>query len=265
MALVDAHCHFERPEFDGHRERLLEQMSAAGIRGLVMPGTTRESWSVQQSLCRHYPTLGFAPGLHPWWASDHTPQDLEALEDVLQASDPALAGIGECGLDRLKGHLDDQYSWFEAQVALARDYDLPLLIHSVRTHETVIRVLGQCRYARPALLHGFSGSYEQGCQLMGAGLFIGVTGLILWERARKTRDAVARLPLDALIVETDAPDMPLPGMSRGDNTPLALTRILDALAAVRPESRPEIEAQLARNVAKIYPTLSSGAWQMGGG
>lgn len=251
-ALVDAHCHFERQAFVGRRQAILADCALQGIKALVMPATVRADWPVQAALAAKHQALYYAPGLHPWWAEEHQEHDLVALNDWLQQDDSKLLGIGECGLDRLRGDLSRQQPWFEAQVELAKKYRLPLLIHSVRSHESVLRVLKAARYSEPALLHGFAGSYQQAVQFIDQGLTLGVTGLITHERSHKTRDALARVPLDKLVLETDAPDMPLAGMARGQNSPLALTRILDCLCQLRPEPPGLIRQQLLANVRALY-------------
>lgn len=250
--LIDAHCHFARAEFDGRREALLSRAASCGIRALVMPATRRGDWPDLEALSEQHRGLYYAPGLHPWWAEQHCPEDLQALAQWLKRDHPRLLAIGECGLDRLKGELSQQMPWFEAQVALARDHGLPLLIHSVRSHERVLSVLKAARYSGPSLLHGFAGSYEQARQLVNQGLFLGVTGLITHDRARKTRDALARVPLDSLVLETDAPDMPLAGMRRGENTPLSLIRILDRLCGIRDEPREQVVTRLRQNTERLF-------------
>ncbi|TVP56055.1 MAG: TatD family deoxyribonuclease [Halomonadaceae bacterium] len=256
--LVDAHCHFERQEFAGRRAALLEECALEGIQALVMPGTVRAEWPLLEALAAEHDALYYAPGLHPWWADEHQEHDLEALDQWLQQrregrqGQSRLLAVGECGLDRLKGDLARQQPWFEAQVSLAKKYQLPLLIHSVRTHDSVLSVLKRAHYAGPALLHGFSGNYQQASQLIDHGLYLGVTGTITHERASKTRDALSRVPIESLVLETDAPDMPLAGMARGQNSPLALTRILASLCQLRPEAPATIRQQLLGNVQTLY-------------
>lgn len=250
--LIDAHCHFARPEFDSRREALLDQAARAGIRALVMPATRREDWPLLASLASQFSALYYAPGLHPWWAEQHRQEDFQALEQWLEQRDSRLLAIGECGLDRLKGDSTKQRPWFEGQVQLAREHRLPLLIHSVRTHEAVLSVLKAERFTGPALLHGFAGSYEQARQLVDQGLYLGVTGLITHPRARKTCDALSRAPLEALVLETDAPDMPLAGMAKGENSPLALTRILECLCELRSEPREQLVHQIGQNTERLF-------------
>jgi len=252
MRLIDAHCHFEHAVFDGRRPAILAQCLELGITGLVIPSTREAEWSRVKAVAHDHDNLFYGLGLHPWWAEEHSEAHLNALAADVKRGDPQLVAIGECGLDRLKGDVTQQLPWFQAQVALARDFRMPLMIHSVRTHEDVIRVLRQTGFSGRGLLHGFSGSYQQARQLVGRGLTIGVTGVITYERARKTRDAVARLPLSSLVLETDAPDMPPAGLAKGENSPLQLTAILDALVALRQEQRGEIVAALQANARQLY-------------
>ena len=217
--LVDAHCHFDFPVFDGHRDAILEQAEAIGISTLVVPGTCPADWQRLRDLAGYYPALRYAPGIHPWWLDRIGPDAVDQLEAELQQPGQERVAIGECGLDLLGANYEGQRELFRAQVQLATRYLYPLLIHSVRAHDEVAALLKREQYALPALVHGFSGSWQQAARLMDQGLYIGVGGVITHDRARKTRDTIQRLPATALVIETDAPDMPPSGVRKGQNTP----------------------------------------------
>jgi TatD DNase family protein len=142
--------------------------------------------------------------------------------------------------------------WFEAQVALAGSLRLPLVVHSVRTHDEVAAVLRRSRPDVPVLVHGFSGSYQQGKALVDLGCFLGIGGVITHDRARKTRGAVSRLPAEAMVLETNAPDMPPAGVARGDNEPANLRQVLTALAELKGQGEERLAEQLAQNVGRLY-------------
>jgi TatD DNase family protein len=160
--------------------------------------------------------------------------------------------VGECGLDRLRGNMNDQYPWFEAQIALASELGLTLVIHSVRAHDEVHATLRRMNWSGRALLHGFSGSFQQAKKLIDQGGFIGVGGVITHSRASKTRDAIARLPLESLVLETDAPDMAPKGIEAGSNSPLYLRRILDSLCEIRGEPPDQLAGVLFENTERLY-------------
>lgn len=251
LGLVDAHCHFDFPVFERRRTSLLAQARAAGITDIVIPGVRRCDWPRVQAAAEH-PGVHYCLGIHPWFVAEHKSADLDALKDALSSRPPGCVALGECGLDRLHGTLAEQQRWFDSQVEIARDVDVPLVIHSVRTHDEVAAVLRRKQFSGRVLVHGFSGSEQQARKLIELGCFIGVGGVITHDRATKTRGAIARLPLSALVIETDAPDMAPAGVAQGANSPLNLPLVLQALAALRTESIEVLAQALRANVKTLY-------------
>ncbi len=252
MELVDAHCHFDFPEFDGRREEVLARARSHGVSRLVIPGVTRRHWERVVGTAASLPGVFYCLGIHPWFVQEHGQDDLGALESRLARKDSRCVGLGECGLDRLQGELSQQLPWFEAQVDLAARLDCPLVIHSVRTHDEVHGVLKARSFDGKVLVHGFSGSYQQARKLVDLGCYIGIGGVITHARAKKTRDTVSRLPLEALVLETDAPDMPPEGVAKGMNSPEQLPAIFSALAGLRREPPEQLYEQLLGNVSELY-------------
>ena len=252
MKLVDAHCHFDFPMFDGHRDEILARSLSLGIERVVVPGVRQDDWDRVEATVLAHDALYYCLGIHPWYIDDQSSDALDELERRLSRRPARCVALGECGLDRLRGDLDRQRPWFEAQVELARDLGWPLVIHSVKTHDEVAATLKSCRFSGRALVHGFSGSFQQATKLLDLGCKIGVGGVITHERARKTRSTVARLPLDALVLETDAPDMAPAGVEKGQNSPEYLPQIFDALAGLRIESDEQIWQTLKDNVEGLY-------------
>lgn len=252
MKLVDAHCHFDFPRFDGRRTSELRAASDEGVVGLVIPGVRRADWQRVEKTALAHPGLYYCLGIHPWFVAEHTAEDLESLEQILTERPARCVALGECGLDRMRGELEHQLPWFEAQAELAGRLGIPLIIHSVKAHDKVHATLRRTRWSGTALLHGFSGSYQQAVQLVDQGCFIGVGGVITHPRARKTRDTIARLPLEALVLETDAPDMSPEGVPAGANAPVYLRRILECLAEIRGECATHLGAALYANTERLY-------------
>lgn len=250
--LVDAHCHFDFPVFDGQRDRILAEAGRLAISTLVVPGTCPGNWSRLRDLARQYPAVRYAPGIHPWWLDEIDADAIQKLEEELVQPAQGLVAVGECGLDLLRGDYDGQLELFRAQVKLASRHGYPLLIHSVRTHDEVAALLRRENYGLPALVHGFSGSWQQAKRLLDQGLYIGVGGVITHERARKTRDTIARLPASALVLETDAPDMPPAGVRKGDNTPLNLRVVFEALCGLRREQPELLAEQVLANTERLF-------------
>lgn len=252
MRFIDAHCHFDFPCFDQRRESVLEEARSLGLSDLVIPGVRRQDWGRVRRVASEHKGLHFCLGIHPWYVDKHVQGDLKALEQALQARPEYCVGLGECGLDRLHGDLANQIPWFEAQMDIAARNHLPLVVHSVRTHDEVAEVLKRKRFSGRVLVHGFAGSYQQACKLVDLGCFIGVGGLVTQERAKKTRETLARLSVDSLILETDAPDMSPQGVKPGENSPVYLDRILSALAAVRGTDVEHLGRALLCNVQRFY-------------
>ncbi|HKK55039.1 TatD family hydrolase [Marinobacter sp.] len=252
MRFIDAHCHFDFPCFDHRRESVLEEARRLGLSHLVIPGVRRDDWDRVSRVASEYEGLYYCLGIHPWYVDGHAQSDLTALEQAFQNRPDHCVALGECGLDRLHGSLADQTPWFEAQIEIAARNHLPLVVHSVRTHDEVAEALKRKRFSGRVLVHGFAGSYQQACKLVDLGCFIGVGGLVTQERAKKTRDTLARLPVDSLILETDAPDMSPQGIQPGENSPVYLTRILAALAEVRGADIDQLGRALLCNVQRFY-------------
>ncbi|MDL0430749.1 TatD family hydrolase [Marinobacter sp. TBZ242] len=259
MRLIDAHCHFDFPEFDGRRAAVLEEARCAGLSNLVIPGVRRSDWSRVSRVASEHEGLYYCLGIHPWYVGEHSSDDLNALSDALVKHPGRCVALGECGLDRLHGTLEDQYPWFEAQVDIASEAHFPLVVHSVKTHDEVYEVLRRKQFAGRVLVHGFSGSYQQASKLIDLGCFIGVGGVITHPRSRKTRETIARLPVDALVLETDAPDMAPEGVAPGCNSPGYLPLIFDALAELRDASREDLARSLLGNVQRLYGWNEVGA------
>jgi TatD DNase family protein len=201
---VDSHCHLDFPAFDADRAVVLDRARAAGVTGFVVPGTTPEGWDRVAAIAGE-PGVHVAYGLHPWWVGEHRPEHLEALARRL-GSGRAVA-VGECGLDFARDiDRDAQRYWFVAQLRLAADYDLPVIVHAVRALDEVLRELR----AFPGLagvIHGFAGSRQQAEQCAAAGFLLGIGPAVT--RSSRLRGAVSAMPIECLLLETDAPDRPV--------------------------------------------------------
>ena len=252
MELVDAHCHFDFPRFDGERDQVLAEARSLGVSKLVVPGVRRADWGRVMAQSDVYEGVFYCLGIHPWFVAEHGQSDLELLREQLRRRPAKCVAVGECGLDRLRGDLTFQLPWFEAQLDLAMELDLALVVHSVRAHDEVAAVLRRKRIDVPVLVHGFAGSYQQAVRLVELGCYIGVGGVITHPRAVKSRDAVAQLPLSSLVLETDAPDMAPAGVAKGRNSPTYLPRILQVLAEIRNETVEGMAPVLLANASELY-------------
>jgi TatD DNase family protein len=250
--LVDVHCHFDFPQFDGQREQLMGELRGQGIGGLVIPGVRCADWPKVQQVAMAHSGVFYCLGIHPWYIDEHGPEDLQQLRDHLTNASELCIGVGECGLDRLRGTLSEQTPWFEAQVRIAAEYRRALVIHSVKAHDEVVAVLRAANWTGNALVHGFSGSYQQAVKLIDLGCMLGVGGVITHAKGGKTRDTLTRVPASALVLETDAPDMAPAGVRQGQNSPQYLPDILRELALLRGVDESELAAVLLENSCRLY-------------
>lgn len=254
MQLTDSHCHFDFANFEHDRNAHWQRAQAAGVHRLVIPGIEAKQWPTLPVLCAAHRGLYYAVGLHPWWLAQapdnwHT-QLVTALERA--KTDARCVAIGECGLDnQLTVPLAAQEAALVDQLKLAIEYQRPVILHSYRTHDRILKWLRRYPVVG-GVLHGFSGSQQQAEAFWQLGIHLGVGGSITYSRANKTRQAIAALPISALVLETDAPDMPLYGFQGQNNHPAQLPRVLTALAQLRQQSETTLAKQLEANVNQLF-------------
>lgn len=266
MPLFDSHCHFDFDCFEAERAALWQACQAAGVIQLLIPGVSPELWQRQQQLLEQFDGLYAAAGLHPWWIKSwlDTLPDRKLSQQVLIQSllphlqHPRCVAVGECGLDAvIELPLEDQQPLFEAQLQCACEQKRPVIVHVRRAHNQTLQLLKRYRPARGGVIHGFSGSPELAQQYWRLGFYLGVGGTITYERASKTRAAVKAMPLEALLLETDAPDMPLSGRQGAANSPIYLPQVATCLAGLRDTPLEQIIAQTTANTRLLFQ-LSSG-------
>jgi TatD DNase family protein len=251
MNLLDSHSHIDAPEFDADRDAVLARARAVGVAGLVMPAVAASRWHKLRELARGQPGLHPAYGLHPMYLAEHRPEHLELLAHWLDRENPVA--VGECGLDFFVDGLDrdDQRRYFTAQLALARARDLPVIVHARHAVDEVIASVRRVGGLR-GVVHSFGGSAEQARQLHSLGFLLGIGGAITWSRATRLRAVVAAMPLDQLLLESDAPDQP-PANHRGErNEPAWLPGILAAVASARGEPEEHIAAATRNNARTLF-------------
>ena len=251
---IDTHCHFDFPPFTGDEAHSLQLAGEAGIEKIIIPATAAENIARVLALAGRFSSLYAALGLHPIVIEQHTDEDLARLQQTLETRPTKVIAIGEIGLDRYRD--DPQFARQErflvAQLQLDRRYDLPVILHSRRTHDTLAMHLKRQDLPRTGVVHGFAGSLQQAERFVQLGYKIGVGGTITYPRASKTRDVMARLPLEALLLETDAPDMPLNGFQGQPNRPEQAARVFDVLCELRPEPAEAIAEALYRNTTALF-------------
>ena len=249
--LVDSHSHFDVDGFDGDRGEALARAQAQGVVAQIVPAIDAAGWPRLASVCGAHAGLHAAYGLHPIYLPEHRPEHLLALRAWLERDD--CVAVGEIGLDYFMDGLDRdlQQRYFEAQLHLAREIGLPVVVHARRAVDAVIATLRRFPGLR-GVVHSFAGSAEQAAQLWTLGFMLGIGGPVTYPRAQRLRRVVAALPLEQLLLETDAPDQPDSQWRGLRNEPARLPHVLDAIAALRPESRAQIAAATTANAERLF-------------
>jgi len=252
MELVDSHCHLDFPIFDPDRETILARCREIGLKSIIIPGVARNGWKKLLSLCsRHHNMLYPALGLHPLFLARHRKTDLSELAKQICHNRPVA--IGEIGLDYYTPHQDRvlQQDYFEAQLDIAEDTGLPVILHVRKAHDTALGCLRR-RHLKGGVAHAFNGSLQQAEQYLELGFKLGFGGAITYSRASRLRRLARQLPLDALVLETDAPDM-APANHHGErNQPDFLPETVKILAGLRDENPSAIAAQTTANARQLF-------------
>ncbi|MBE5254052.1 TatD family hydrolase [Mixta mediterraneensis] len=254
MRFIDTHCHFDFPPFLDETGPSIARAAEAGVEKIIVPAVDASRFGIICQLAADHPALYAALGLHPIAIEAHQDIHLEALEDYLRQSPEKLVAIGEIGLDLYRDdpQFDRQERLLDSQLKLAKHYDLPVILHSRRTHDKLAQHLRRHDLPRRGVVHGFAGSLQQAQAFIKLGYAIGVGGTITYERASKTRQTIAQLPLESLLLETDAPDMPLHGFQGQPNRPERARLVWEALCNLRSESPRQIADALWQNSQTVF-------------
>ena len=254
---IDTHCHFDFPPFTGDEEASIQRAAAAGVSKIIIPATEADNFPRVLALAERFSQLYAAIGLHPIVVERHGDESLAQLEAAIVLKPEKLVAVGEIGLDlyRENPQFERQQYLLDEQLRLAKRYDLPVILHSRRTHDKLALHLKRHNLPRTGVVHGFAGSLQQAERFVQLGYKIGVGGTISYPRASKTRDVMAQLPLSSLILETDAPDMPLNGYQGQPNRPERAAKVFATLCELRPEAPDVIAQTLFENTHRLF-TLS---------
>jgi len=257
---IDTHCHLDAAEFEADRDAVRAAARAAGVAHLVIPAVQRSHWPEVVALARRHGD-SYALGIHPLYTPLAQESDIAALRDALRQhrDDPRLVAVGEIGLDFFVPGLDAQKQiWFyEQQLRLAREFGLPVILHVRKSSDRLLKAL---RAGKPVggIAHAFNGSAQQAQAFIDLGFKLGFGGAVTYERALKLRELAASLPLEALVMETDAPDIPphwlyttaeqrAAGLAQGRNSPEQLPRIAAQVAHLRGISAAQLAAASSAN------------------
>ena len=250
MELFDSHCHIDVAEFDGDRDEVLAEARRAGVAEMLVPGVQRATWPALIALCDTDPALYPALGLHPVYLEAHHDDDLPALAEQIAQTRPLA--VGEIGLDWYVDGLDRERQQYllEAQLEIAEQAALPVVLHVRKAHDAMLNTLR--RYRLPGgFCHAFNGSQQQAARYIELGFRLGFGGMLTFERSKHLRRLAGELALDALVLETDAPDMTVASHRYQRNSPAYLPEVLQVLASLRDEDAGEIAAQTTANARGV--------------
>ncbi len=259
LQLIDTHCHLDVEDFDADRNQVLARTRERGVRRLVIPAVDAAHWASLLDLCRREPGLYPALGLHPVYLRQHAPQDVEALEREVERQQPVA--VGEIGLDYFVAGLDreGQQRLFEAQLAVARSADLPVILHVRKAHDQVLAALRRVAVCG-GIAHAFNGSLQQAQQYLDLGFKLGFGGALTYERSSRIRSLARALSIDAIVLETDAPDMAVAAHRGERNSPEYLPDCLQALAEVRDQDVEWLAERTTHNACAVLRLNESPRW-----
>lgn len=253
MTLIDSHCHLDLSAFDADRNQVIQDAAAAGVSDIIVPAVEAAGWEKLQSLVEQTQPLAIhaAYGLHPMFEQQHAEQDLHLLERQLSSS--LCVAVGECGLDFFVEGYDRnrQLHFFTGQLDLAVQFQLPVIIHSRKSLDIVLKEL-RLRPGLKGVVHSFSGSFQQAKQLIELGFYLGFGGPITYPRAKKLRRLVSELPLQSLVLETDAPDQPDVEHRGHRNVPARLPQIAECVAQLRGVDINDVASTTTENCRQLF-------------
>ncbi|MBP7998062.1 MAG: TatD family hydrolase [Chloroflexi bacterium] len=253
--LIDTHCHLDFDRFDPDRDEVVARAAANGVTRLIIPAIDRDNCPTVLRLAEQYDGVFAAVGVHPNSSADWQDSWIDDLRQFAQH--PKVVAIGEIGLDYYwkRSPQEVQHRAFSAQLALAHELGLPVIVHNRESDEDVVRLLRQSPLnglARPGVLHSFSTTWEIAQQVLDMGFYLGFTGPLTFKQADELRRVAGQVPLDRLLVETDAPFL-APQQKRGQrNEPAYVAYVAERLAAVRNLDVPALEQQTTENALRLF-------------
>jgi TatD DNase family protein len=262
--LIDTHAHLDASEFGSSGSEQVSQARSIGVAWMVVPAVSPDNFFAVRTLAHNTPGVAYALGIHPLFVQGCSDQALSKLREQLIANrdDPHLVAVGEIGLDYFIESRDEarQLDFFKTQLRLAREFDLPVILHSRRSVDHIAR---ECRRlgVRGGIAHAFNGSMQQADALIRLRLMLGFGGAMTYTRARQIRRLAQNLPLESIVLETDAPDIPPEWLARElrgqPNTPSQLPRIAQTLAQLRELEPTKVAHQTTLNACVALPKLRS--------
>jgi TatD DNase family protein len=257
--MIDSHCHLDAAEFDLDRAAVTHAAVSAGVRMIIVPAVARDNFARVAALGQQ-PNVCYALGIHPTYVDRAADADLPALRAAVLTAlpDPRFVAIGEIGLDFFVAGLDRerQTLFYEQQLRIAKEFDLPVILHVRRAQDQVLKFLRKY-HIRRGIAHAFNGSQQQALAFLAQGLVLGFGGAMTFSRALQIRRLVADLPAHAHVLETDAPDIAPQWLHPRRNAPTELPAIAQVFAQLRQSELPACIADTTANVRRVLPRLTA--------
>lgn len=268
MALcLDTHCHLDADEFSSDRDGVIQRAALSGVSGVLIPAVRARDFHTVRALASYasntLPATCYTLGIHPIYTPEAKESDLISLrESVIDAmNDPRFVGIGEIGLDYFLPELNPHHQafFFEAQLDLAKEFDLPVILHVRRSQDAILKAL-KSKKITGGIAHAFNGSFQQAENFMKLNFLMGFGGAMTFPRALQIRRLAKELPFESLVLETDAPDIPPAWLAHQEyhrNEPAELPQISSVLAEIRSSLITQTQAVCSSNALRVLPRWAS--------
>ncbi|MBU2979077.1 TatD family hydrolase [Alteromonas sp. C1M14] len=239
--MIDSHCHLDFAVFDTDRGEVISRANECGVNAFLIPGTTAEGWDKQRDIKTRYDNIYLAFGWHPWFLPDDIQTGCRQLEQAIGVYSDKIIAVGEVGLDAtLPMPMAQQETWLSEQLRLAQQANLPVILHHRKTHHRLPAVIKDSGFTCGGVVHGFSGSPEVAQAYLELGFKLGIGGTITYPRGKKTLATIKAMGLSSILLETDAPDMPMMGFQGQRNEPAHLVGVVQILQGLFEESAEHI-------------------------
>lgn len=262
--LLDTHCHLDAVEFDRDRDLVIRRAQMAGVKAIMIPAVDASNFDTVRILAHQFPQGVYALGIHPMYVERATADDLDRLRQAVHTHrhDPKLIAIGEIGLDFFIPEIaqgaarEKQEQFFQAQLQLARDFDLPVLLHVRKSQDVILKYLRR-HAVQGGIAHAFNGSFQQAEQFIALGFALGIGGSMTYSRALQIRRLSIAISLESLVLETDAPDIaPSWLVDCRRNEPSEVARIAAIFAELRGTSLDALIEATGQTALRVCPRLS---------
>ncbi len=251
--LIDTHCHIDFADFDEDRDQVIQTAREAQVSDIIVPAVTYQTWQRTYNICTQYAQCHLALGLHPIFIDEHQPQHLSALTKAIEQHSPIA--VGEIGLDFYLSdqqlNREKQILFFTKQLIIAKQHDLPVIIHNRKAHDECIQLIAKHKL-KGGIIHAFNGSIQQAKRYIELDFLLGFGGMLTYQRSRKLRGLLKALPIESIVLETDAPDMTVEQHRGQRNSPEYIPYILESVSQISGIEQSVIAKITSENVQQLF-------------